>query len=143
MSQHPDADKLYVITLDAGNGEERTICSGLVESYKPEELDGQTIVLAYNLKPAKLRGVRSEGMLLAAEDEQKNLEVIMPDAEPGQRVLLEGAGPAEAPSKRISIDRFFQTPILVEEGRVTVDGIGLVIGSTPLKTSKVLSGRVG
>lgn len=143
VSQHPDADKLYVITLDAGNGEERTICSGLVESYKPEELDGQTIVLAYNLKPAKLRGVRSEGMLLAAEDEQKNLEVIMPDAEPGQRVLLEGAGPAEAPSKRISIDRFFQTPILVEEGRVTVDGIGLVIGSTPLKTSKVLSGRVG
>jgi methionyl-tRNA synthetase len=143
VEQHPDADKLYVITLDDGTEEPRTICSGLVDDYEPEELDGKTIVLAYNLKPAKLRGIRSYGMLLAAEDEEKNLEVLMPDAEPGERVFLQGAAPGDPPSKRVSIDRFFKTPIHVEGGAVKVGDTRLVLSGSPLKTSKVLSGKVG
>ena len=143
VEQHPNADKLYVITLNDGSSDPRTICSGLVDNYKPEELEGQTIVLAYNLKPAKLRGIKSNGMLLAAEDENENLEVIMPVAEPGERVFLEGASQSEAPEKRIKIDRFFETPISVVEGRVTVGETGLTISGTPLTTTKVLSGKVG
>ena len=53
--QHPDAEKLYVISLDAGEEEPRTICSGLVGHYSIDELNGKKIILAYNLKPAKLR----------------------------------------------------------------------------------------
>ena len=143
VEQHPNADKLYVITLDDGSDEPRTICSGLVENYRPEELDGRTIVLAYNLKPAKLRGIRSNGMLLAAEDDEKNLEVIMPEAAPGERVFLDGAEQPAAPEKRISIDRFFETPLTVVDGRVTVGETGLNLGGKPLTTSKVRSGKVG
>jgi len=143
VEQHPNADKLYVITLDDGNDEPRTICSGLVNDYKPEELDGKTIVLAYNLKPAKLRGIKSHGMLLAAEDNEKNLEVLMSDAQPGERVFLDGAVPADPPVKRISIDRFFETPIHVEGGAVKVGDSTLILAGCPLKTSKVFSGKVG
>ncbi|MDF1569964.1 MAG: methionine--tRNA ligase, partial [Spirochaetaceae bacterium] len=143
VEQHPNADKLYVITLDDGSEEPRTICSGLVGDYAPEELDGQTIVLAYNLKPAKLRGIKSHGMLLAAEDEEKHLEVIMPVAEPGERVSLHGSDPADPPTKRITIDRFFETAIHVRDGSVMVGETPLELAGSALKTSKVLKGKVG
>ena len=143
VEQHPNADKLYVITLDDGSDEPRTICSGLVGDYAPEELDGRTIILAYNLKPAKLRGIKSHGMLLAAEDEEKHLEVIMSDAKPGDRVSLHGSDPADPPAKRITIDRFFETPIHVRDGSVMVGKTPLVLAGSTLKTSKVLKGQVG
>ncbi len=114
-----------------------------MDNYKPEELDGKTIVVAYNLKAAKLRGIKSHGMLLAAEDEAKNLEVIMPDAEPGERVFLEGAENSPVSEKRVDIKRFFETPISVVDGRVAVGSTGLVLGGKPLVTTKVLSGKVG
>jgi len=140
---HPNADKLYVVSLDDGSGSLRTICSGLVDCYRPEELLGKTIVLAYNLKSAKLRGIRSEGMLLAAEDERKNLEVLMPRANPGDRVFLEGSLEAAPPAKKISIDRFFQTKIRVEGGELYVESRRLWLAGKPLRTSRVLQGRVG
>ncbi len=59
------ADKLYKLTIDLGN-ETRTIVSGLVPFYKEEELLNKQIVVVANLKPAKLRGIMLEGMLLAA-----------------------------------------------------------------------------
>ncbi|MDO4282077.1 MAG: methionine--tRNA ligase [Clostridia bacterium] len=62
------ADKLYKLTVDLGN-ETRTIVSGLVKYYKEEELIGKQVVVVANLKPAKLRGIESQGMLLAAGDE--------------------------------------------------------------------------
>ena len=143
VEQHPNADKLYVITLNDGTGEPRTICSGLVDDYSPAELDGKTIVLAYNLKPTRLRGIKSYGMLLAAEDEEKNLEVLMPVAEPGERVHLDGASLMDPPTKRVSINRFFETPIHVEGGAVKVGETGLTLAGSPLKTTKMLQGKVG
>ena len=59
------ADKLYKLTIDLGN-ETRTIVSGLVPFYKEEELLNKQILVVANLKRAKLRGIMSEGMLLAA-----------------------------------------------------------------------------
>ncbi len=66
IRRHPDAEKLYVETVDLGS-EKRTIVSGLVPYYKEEELLGHTVVLVANLRPATLRGVESKGMLLAAQ----------------------------------------------------------------------------
>ena len=140
---HPNAEKLYVISLNDGSGSSRTICSGLVEYYRPEELEGKTIVLAYNLKSAKFRGVVSEGMLLAAEDEQKNLEVLMPQAAPGDRVFLEGGLEIPPPAKKISINRFLRTAIHVEAGKLYVGNRKLLLAGRPLRTSKVLRGKVG
>ncbi|HEX9454333.1 MAG TPA: methionine--tRNA ligase subunit beta [Candidatus Binatia bacterium] len=65
---HPNADKLMVLQIDLG-GEQRQICAGIRDSYTAEELVGKQIVVVTNLETAKLRGLESQGMLLAASDE--------------------------------------------------------------------------
>lgn len=67
VSRVEKSDKLYKLTVDIGN-EKRTIVSGLVNYYKEDELLNKQVVVVTNLKPAKLRGVESQGMLLAAGD---------------------------------------------------------------------------
>ncbi|MHC4820407.1 MAG: methionine--tRNA ligase subunit beta [Planctomycetota bacterium] len=64
---HPDADRLLVLKLDDGEGE-RQIIAGIRGSYEPDDLVGRTIVIVANLEPRKLRGVESQGMLLAVKD---------------------------------------------------------------------------
>ena len=87
----PKADKLYILSLDLGY-EKRTIVSSIREFFKPEELEGKKIVVLCNLKPAKFRGVPSNGMLLAAESpdtrkESLTLLTVMDDSIPiGSRV---------------------------------------------------------
>jgi len=63
---HPNADRLLVLTVDVGEDAPRTIVAGLATRYEPADLVGRTVIVVVNLKPAKLRGVVSEGMLLAA-----------------------------------------------------------------------------
>ena len=95
IKRHPDAEKLYIETVDLGT-EQRTIVSGLVPHYTEEELKGRNVVLVANLKPALLRGVESNGMLLAAQT-GKIVEVLFVDnARPGDRVRPAG-GAAEEP----------------------------------------------
>ena len=65
---HPNADKLIVLQIDLG-GEQRQICAGIRNHYTAEELVGKQIVVVANLETAKLRGLESQGMLLAASDE--------------------------------------------------------------------------
>lgn len=65
---HPNADRLMVLNVDLGS-EERQICAGIRDHYAPEELVGKQIVVVANLETAKLRGLESQGMLLAASDE--------------------------------------------------------------------------
>lgn len=84
----PKADKLYKLELDLGY-ERRTIVSGIREFRTPEELEGRSIIVICNLKPAKLRGVTSNGMLLAAEtSDGKELALLTIDSDiaPGSRV---------------------------------------------------------
>jgi methionyl-tRNA synthetase len=64
----PKSSKLLKLTVDAGS-EQRTIVAGIAEAYEPEALVGRTIVIVFNLKPAKLMGVESNGMVLAASPE--------------------------------------------------------------------------
>jgi methionyl-tRNA synthetase len=65
---HPNADKLMVLQIDLG-GEQRQICAGIRNHYTPEQLLGRQIVVVANLETATLRGLESQGMLLAASDE--------------------------------------------------------------------------
>ena len=71
----PKADKLYILNLDLGY-EKRVIVSSIREFYKPEELEGKKIIVLVNLKPAKFRGVQSNGMLLAAESPETRQEIL-------------------------------------------------------------------
>lgn len=146
VEKHPKADRLYVEQLDDGSGEERQIVSGLVGHYEPEELEGRTIIVVDNLKPAKLRGVKSEGMLLAASDTDadgnERVDVLfLDDAEPGTPVTLREGESGEA--KRIDIDAFFSIPIRAEGGRVLVGSRPLRAGETEVRTRVVENGSVG
>lgn len=71
------ADKLLKLQLDVGD-EERTVVSGIAQWYQPADLVGRRVVLVANLKPAKLRGIVSQGMILAADDGEGNLVLVEP-----------------------------------------------------------------
>lgn len=80
------ADKLLILTLKVGE-EERTVVSGIAQHYTPEEMVGKKVVLLANLKPTKLRGVMSQGMILAASDEQYvDVLTVTKDIPSGNRV---------------------------------------------------------
>ena len=80
VENHPNADKLYVITLDDGS-EGRTICARLKEYYTIEDLQNKSVVFVANLKPRPLRGITSEGMMLAADDGNGNVKLITIDGD--------------------------------------------------------------
>ena len=82
---HPKADRLLVSKIDIGYGEVRQIVTGIAEKVKPEDFVGKKVIVVANLKPAKIRGVDSEGMVLVAEDE-KVLDVLTSNAEVGTRI---------------------------------------------------------
>ena len=69
--------KLLKLTLKVGD-EVRTVASGIAEYYTPEEMVGKKVVLVYNLKPAKLCGVESQGMILCAEADGR-VKVVSPE----------------------------------------------------------------
>jgi methionine--tRNA ligase beta chain len=83
---HPNADKLMVLQIDLGT-EQRQILAGIRNHYTPEELIGRQIVVVANLEPAKLRGLESQGMLLAASDEGRVI-ILTPEknVQPGAKV---------------------------------------------------------
>ena len=74
------ADKLLCSTIDLGEEKPRTIVSGIAKWYTPEEMVGKQVVVVANLKPVKLRGILSEGMVLCAEDKDGNLKLVAPEA---------------------------------------------------------------
>ncbi len=120
VANHPDADSLYVLKVDAGEGELRTICSGLKKSYEASELQDRKILLFANLKPAPLRGIMSSGMLLAgdldAEAHTCRLVSIPEDAKPGDRVLFKGVTPSEP--RELKLKDFDKISMSVKGGQV-------------------------
>ena len=83
---HPDADKLLVLQIKIGQ-ETRQIVSGIAKYYSPDQLVGKKVVVVCNLKPVKLRGVESQGMVLAAANKKElNLVTIDGDMEAGNTV---------------------------------------------------------
>ena len=86
VNDHPDADRLYVITVDFGE-KTKQIVAGIKSSYGREDLIGRQVVVVDNLEPAVLRGVESQGMLLAASDEN-GIAIVSParEVQPGSIV---------------------------------------------------------
>ena len=78
----PKAKKLLKLTLNDGTDTQRTVASGIAKWYKPEDLIGHTVIVVSNLKPAKLCGVESNGMILAADCAEDDVKVIFIDGVP-------------------------------------------------------------
>ena len=88
VRDHPNADKLLILEIDTGqtsgegeaaSGEKKEIVAGIKNFYTKEELVGKNIVIINNLEPAVIRGVKSNGMLLAAQNENGTISIITPD----------------------------------------------------------------
>lgn len=141
VKKHPDADSLYVEQVDIGEGKPRTVVSGLVKFVPIEEMQNRMVVLLCNLKPAKMRGVASEAMVLCASTAEKVEPLIPPPGSvPGDRIVVPGfEGTPDAqlnPKKKVwetvSLDlKTDENKVATYKGALfTVPGKGNVTAST-------------
>jgi len=147
VDRNPESDKLYIEHLDDGSGSDRIIQSGLVPYLKPDQLLGKHIVLVDNLKPRKMRGIESRGMLLAADykniDGKDCVEVLeAPWATPGTPVVLEGDNPVTLKPAAIDADVFFQIEIKVKNHMVYIGEKKLTADGKILITEQTVNGGV-
>ena len=138
VKEHPSADKLYLLEVDLG-GEKRQIVAGLRAHYAAEELEGRRIAILCNLKEAKLRGERSQGMLLAADDGERVGVLVSPD-EPGNPVTFEGVD--RSPAKELTIDQFAEIVIEAGEDGVYCGQHRLSTPAGPIEVDRSVQGRV-
>jgi len=153
VARHPHGDKLYILKVDDGAVKDRTILSGLVGFFTEEELLNKAIVIVDNLKPRKMRGIDSNGMLLAAsctkEDGSEVLELVScPDVEVGKRLYLEGHEGAikeniTEEKKMINADTFFSVPFRSSSGVLEILGSPLLVEGKKINLKVVLNGEVG
>ncbi len=146
--RHPEGEKLYILKLDCGEPELRTIVSSIVPYYKREELMNRNIVLVSNLKPANFRGVKSYGMLLAAadkdDDSHSTCEVIFADDfAPGTVLEYEGQPETEKITTYLKADHFFDMPMETICGSVCINGKKIGKDGKFLKVEKYINGNVG
>ncbi len=148
VEQHPGGEFLYILTLNTGDEEERQIVSSIQPFYKPEELLNKHIVLVYNLKPANFRGVRSNGMLLAASDpnvkDHETCEVIFaPQFDVGTILEPEGFEKPEEELCFVKPDKFFEMPLYTKDGFVELDGKKIGADGKFLTVEIYKNGEVG
>lgn len=142
---HPNADKLLVLRVDTGDGK-RQICAGIKKDYPSlQELVGKRIILVKNLKPAKLRGELSEGMLLAAKDAQGKLAVLeAPDAKAGDHVKADGMGGMMwKPQDLVSFEDIEQLSLRLQHGNVMYKSSVLKAAGKNLVVHGIREGTIG
>ncbi|HXQ94445.1 MAG TPA: methionine--tRNA ligase [Thermoplasmata archaeon] len=126
VENHPSADRLYVLTVEAGEARPRTVVAGLRDSYVPEQLKGRRVALLANLEPRTIRRVTSQGMILAADVGGKAVLLEIPEGvEPGQGLL-----PPGSPARPIAYAEFESTPLLVGRGESPAPSGGPVVTTT-------------
>ncbi|MFT4304036.1 MAG: methionine--tRNA ligase [Candidatus Woesearchaeota archaeon] len=113
---HPESDKLIVMKINVGEEKPRQLVAGLQKYYNAEALVNKKIIVVSNLKPAKLGGQLSEGMLLAASSlDDKDVVLIEVDGNPGDSVKC---GELENNSSEIKIDEFFKIPLVIKNKKI-------------------------
>lgn len=148
VENHPTADKLYVEKIDVGDGV-RTIVSGLRDFVKVEELKGARVLVICNLKPRKLQGVESDGMVLCcsnADHTSVKLVTAPANVAPGTRVHcgdrnLDGGKP-EVLNPKKKIWESAQPLLLVRGGIAHYDGVPCTANGEHLK-SEAQEGTIG
>jgi aminoacyl tRNA synthase complex-interacting multifunctional protein 1 len=139
VSRHPTADRLYMESIDVGEAEPRKIISGLVQYYKPEELVGAQCLVICNMKPKKLVGEPSNGMVLCAGGGDVPLELVRAPAgsAPGDRVFMKGTAPIPSPPipSSAKMDEILKGLMTDANGIVVWNGTELVTPKGGFKTS--------
>jgi methionyl-tRNA synthetase len=137
VKDHPDADKLYVLQLDVG--EKRQIVAGIRKNYSKDELIGKKIIIVSNMKKAKLRGVESQGMLLAVENSEDCGVLFVTDAEAGSQVKV---GELEINNSQIRYEDFAKLKIKAFDGKVTFEDNVFKVNDEEVKIDKFSNGKV-
>jgi methionine--tRNA ligase beta chain len=106
VSDHPEAGKLYVLKVNLGS-ETRQLVAGIKPYIARDQLLGKHIIVVCNLKHAKLRGVESQGMLLAADANNKVILLEAPGTDAGDEVVVEGVD-SEEEFAELDINQFFR-----------------------------------
>jgi methionyl-tRNA synthetase len=136
---HPDAEKLVVLQINLGN-EKRQIVAGIKKHYSKDELKGKKIVVVSNLKPAKLRGVESKGMLLAVESEDDSLGLLtVINSAPGSEARF---GNLKNSNKEITFENFQKLEITAKEGKIFCNNLELKTDKESVSIDKVKDGKV-
>ena len=118
VKDHPQADSLYLLQIDLGPLGKRIIVAGMKPYYSIDEIKGKSIVVVVNLKPAKIRGIESKGMLLAAGD-NNIVSLLNPgEANPGSEVYIEGI-PRE-PVNILEFDSFKEVQMIIDDNQEVV-----------------------
>jgi len=136
IQDHPNADKLYIMKIDLGK-EKRQLVAGLKDFYKKEEIKGKKIVVLTNLEHAKLRGVESEGMLLAGDSGDKCGLLYAEKSEPGDQVYIEGVKPDD---KELSFKDFQEIEIFIKNNRAVYQDKILKTDKEEIKAEKCVDG---
>ncbi|MBS3131329.1 methionine--tRNA ligase [Candidatus Woesearchaeota archaeon] len=131
--EHPNAEKLYVLKINLGN-EQRQLVAGLREHYSKEELLNKKVIVIANLKYAKLRGVESQGMLLAADDGKEVGALSVKDSEPGDEAHF---GSLKNSKEQLTYGQFSKLDIEADEGRIYFNGLQLKAGNEEVIADKV------
>ena len=149
--EHPDADKLYCEEIDCGEGEPRQIASGLRPHYTLEQMQGQRLLVVSNLKPKKLVGFKSHGMVLCAaqkqDDGSEKVEFVEPpaDAPLGEIITFEGLpkpepfSPAQVEKKKV-FQACAEGMKTNEECVATWNGHAFMTTAGPCKAKTIASG---
>ena len=140
VKQHPEAEKLYIETIDVGEEEPRQIISGLKDHYSRDELLNRKVIVVANLKPAKLRGEKSYGMVLLAEDNKGNLGFLETEASVGSQVSC-GDEVADNQTK-IKVDEFFKYKLIANGETITYNDSPLKVEEEKLSVENNIEGEV-
>jgi methionyl-tRNA synthetase len=136
---HPNADKLYILTVDLGD-ERRQVVAGIRKDYSIGQLRGRKVAVLANLEPAKLRGVESRGMLLAGEDDSTVGLLIPPESAPVGAPILGVKGAPTLPFSEFQEYKFQVGPddTVLFQGREGEVRVTLAVEGKTLKVDKGL-----
>jgi methionyl-tRNA synthetase len=113
VEDHPEAEKLYITQIDLGT-ERRQLVAGMKPYISKEDFVGKSIIVVCNLKPAKLRGVESNGMLLAADDGKHVSLLEAKQSDPGDEVTVEGIE-SDSVFRQLEISEFGKISLVTDE----------------------------
>ena len=126
--------------INLGN-EERELVGGLKKYYTKDELFGKHLIIISNLKHAVIRGIESQGMLLAGDDDKGNVKILeAPNSEPGSQVYLENEE-IKPNEKTITFDDFINLGLKVKNGFAEYNGKKLVTNKEKIKC-EIPEGRI-
>lgn len=128
VENHPNADKLYIIQVDLGT-EQRQIVSGIRDYITADDLKDKHVIVVTNLKPAKLRGVKSDGMLLAADKGQDFALIEATHAPAGTQVAVKYITPS---TDTITFDTFTKIKLITKGKRVLYHDKELLSNGKPV-----------